>query len=211
LQVPNELECPVLAAEDRESPVEERILTLEPLASNQQLDDTPATQVLNELLDEWREGEQSEEVASMSMLVLAGPDDDSEPEAVPLLRQAIRDTIRKQIRRDRVLMTPEEGHYQWFSSDVHPEDALMPVERIRQTIQKTRFEYDERHLDVQVYSAVSIVHRDDDGELVARRLRETIAAAGHSDQDVVFLEMGSGPQPTERLEIEVAESSCLLG
>jgi hypothetical protein len=189
---------------------EEPILTLEPMAPKNAVDDTPPEQKLDDQLSEWREDEETDDIASISMLVLAAPNEQTEPDATPLLCKAIHDTMRKQIRRDRVLMTLEEGRYVWFSSDVHPEDALMPVERIRQTLQKMRFEYYERNLEITIHSAVAAARREDRAKDLTKRLCETIAAAEHSGDDVVFLDMGSGPQSTERLEIEVSESTCVL-
>lgn len=193
-----------------EAPAEEPILTLEPMAPENAVDDTPPEQKLDEQLLEWREDEETDDLASLSMLVLAAPNDETEPEATPLLRKAIHDTMRKQIRRDRVLMTLEEGQYVWFSSDVHPEDALMPVERIRQTLQGMHFEYYERNLEVTIHSVVVAARREDRANDLTKRLRETIAVAEQSGEDAVFLDLGTGPKSTERLEIEVAESTCVL-
>jgi hypothetical protein len=198
------------ASQTTEAPAEEPILTLEPLAPKNPVDETPPEQKLDDQLLEWREDEETDDIASISMLVLAAPSDETEPEATPLLREAIHDTMRKQIRRDRVLMTLEEGQYVWFSSDVHPEDALMPVERIRQTLQKMHFEYYERNLEITIHSAVAAARREDRAKDLTKRLREAIAAAEQSGEDVVFLDLGSGPESTECLEIEVSESTCVL-
>jgi hypothetical protein len=193
-----------------EPQAEEAVLKLEPLVPQKEIDDTPADEMLEAQLLEWRDDEEAEDIASISVLVLSEPNDDTEPEAVPLLRQAVYKTMRQQIRRDRVLMIMGAGQYVWFSADVHPEDALMPVERIRQTIQNTHYEYLERPLAIKMHSAVAAVRREDRAKDLTTRLLDTITVAQQSNEDVVFLELGSGPKATERIAIEVEESTCVL-
>ncbi len=191
--------------------VEEPILTLKPLTAEPAEDDMPPEQLLDEQLVEWRDDEEADNVASISMLVLTAPAEETEPDATPLLREAIRRTMSSQIRRDRKLLTLAGGQFVWFSADVHPEDALMPVERIRQTIQKTHFEYYERGLEISVHAAVVAARTEDRASDLLKRLGQAIELAQQSNDDTATLDLGSGPKSAERLNIEVAESTCVLG
>ena len=100
--------------------------------------------------------------------------------------------------------------FAWFSCDVSPVDALMPVERIRQVLAKTRFRHQEQPLEISVRSGVVIGLKEDDAAGLLERLRQTLHYAAEQGADTSCLDVGHGPQRQDPQPFEVGESECLV-
>ncbi len=102
--------------------------------------------------------------------------------------------IKSQVRKDRRVLRIGSDQFVWFSSDVPPDDALMPVERIRQILTKTRFPAPEPAVAISVWGGVAIGLEGDDAPGLLTRLHDTLHYAVQQGADASCLDGGQGPR-----------------
>lgn len=186
------------------------MVRLAPLPSKEPVEELPYDVVLEQQLAAWREGELSELTTSAVMLAVTRPAKDAEGAVRTCLLDAVRKTIVGQVRRDRQIVSPSEDRFVWFLDDVEPEDAVMPVERIRQVIEKTAYRYQEQPLDVAVQTMVVIAQPDDTARQLLNRLEASLQFALRDSDAGVVIDLGDGPIRRGSLEMEIPESELVL-
>ncbi len=197
------------AGSHSEAPAEPKKLVLAAKPPVDTYENDPPEQLLERQINAWRDGDLSEETPSMSGLRVAIQGDVDQTLSGALI-DAMRGQIKSQLRRDRRVLQIAPDTFAWFSADVTPVDALLPVERIRQIIAATHF----RHAggDVRVQLAGGVVHGtsgDDPGRLL-NRLHSTLQYALEKDEFSTCIDEGAGPEGVSPFQIEVAESVCEL-
>ncbi|MBI1247334.1 diguanylate cyclase [bacterium] len=81
-----------------------------------------------------------------------------------------------------------------FFGDVGPRGATSAVERIRQTIQSTTFEYDGDELELSISCGVTEAKPDDTVPKLFNRAMTALRTAKKNGRNRTFIDEGSGPQ-----------------
>ncbi|PHS03395.1 MAG: hypothetical protein COA78_18015 [Blastopirellula sp.] len=82
----------------------------------------------------------------------------------------------------------------FFFGDTGPRNATSAVERIRQAIEATTFEYEGAEIEVQVSFGVTEVTKDDSTTKVFRRLNQCVRTSKKNGRNRTFIDEGNGPQ-----------------
>lgn len=173
----------------------------------------PPEETLSQQLEMWREGDSSDETPSMSGILIDVEDSELDIAIRALLSKAAYRRVRAQLRTDRRLL--QTGDYQcvWFSSDIPPDQALMPVERIRQMLTSTRFHHQGTTVSIKVVAAVVAAQKTDSPTHLLKRLHASLQYALEAlekQQHATCLDTGEGPEGVEPHPIEIQESDCDL-
>ena len=126
------------------------------------------------------------------------------------LTEAVYQRIRKQVRKDRRVLNLGSGQFAWFSNDVPPEDALMPVERIRQMLTATQFQHAGNLINTTVVAGAVAGMPSDDAERLLKRLRTALQYAMEKQECTTCLDTGDGPTGVDPYPIEVEPTECEL-
>ena len=182
-----------------------------PSVSPTPLDDhDPPEMILNRQVDAWRDSDLRDETPSLSGLTVDIRDAELDASILSHLMSEIRTKIVRQLRKDRRVLTIAPHKFAWFSCDVSPDDALMPVERIRQMLVKTRFhdQGDTIHLTVTA-GVVSGSAADNAADLI-QRLQLAMTSAREQGESPTYLDAGEGPKPVTPFTLEIEETECDL-
>lgn len=173
-------------------------------------DNDPPEKTLNQQLDTWRHSDLSDETPSMSGMWLDVKGAEIDDEVHKRLTEAVNQRIKKQVRKDRRVLNLGTGQFAWFSDDVPPEDALMPVERIRQMLTETQFQHAGNLINTTVVAGVVAGMPDDDAECLFKRLRTALQYAMEKPECTTCLDTGAGPTGVASYPIEVEPTECEL-
>ncbi|PQO29941.1 GGDEF domain-containing protein [Blastopirellula marina] len=119
---------------------------------------------------------------------------------------AIGSFIGDIMRSDRGFEFPmrlEGQRFILFFGDVGPRGATSAVERIRQTIQATSFQYDGEEIDLFVSAGVTEVTPNDTVPKVMTRATTAMRTAKKNGRNRTFIDEGHGPQPIDPPEYPV--------
>jgi hypothetical protein len=185
-------------------------LILSPTASGCPDEVEPPEIVLGRQFETWRESDPREETPCLSGFMVTVKDAAlDEPVRVSLMR-AVHARIAGQLRKDRRVLRVADNQFVWFSGDVHPDEGLMPVERIRQQLGKTRFLRADNVIAIAVQAAVLAVSaRDNPSELI-RRIQETLQYALERAEGPTCIDVGRGPGFVQPTRLDLDETECVL-
>ena len=124
---------PGLAATEEAAPKE---IKLPPKESAVDDSGDPPEKTIDKQIQKWRDSEIADEIPSMSGITIRADDDGLDEMVWSALCNAGFQRIKSQVRKDRRVLRTAPDQFVWFSADVVPDDALMPVERIRQMLSK---------------------------------------------------------------------------
>lgn len=172
--------------------------------------DEPPEKGLEKELETWRQGELRDETPSMSGVRFELHESELESETYKSLSEAVHKRIRRQVRRDRRVLAIETNQFAWFSTDVPPDDALMPAERIRQTLMKTQFKHQGVPVHITVVAAVVAGLPEDTPEGLLQRLHRSLQYVLDKGADAPCLDTGHGPREITPHPVEVRETECEL-
>ncbi len=205
---PPEQTNPPLSSSAQETAPKEIVLTLSnPVV---EAESQSPEKTLSHQLDTWRHSDLSDEAPSMSGIKIDLSDCELDDATSDRLLEKVFVRIKSQVRKDRRVLKVEKGQFAWFSCDVTPDDALMPIERIRQILTKTRFFPLDNPLPVAVVASVVIGQQEDDAEELFKRLHMALQHASEDQAHATYLDTGNGPESVEPYEIEVEETECEL-
>ncbi|MFW6169592.1 MAG: hypothetical protein ACODAD_03815 [Planctomycetota bacterium] len=170
----------------------------------------PPEKHLEDELETWRQGELRDETPSMSGVRFELHESELESETYKALSDAVHKRIRRQVRRDRRVLGIDDNQFAWFSTDVPPEDALMPAERIRQTLMKTQFKHQGVPVHITVGAAVVAGLPEDTPEGLLQRLHKSLQYVLEKAADAPCLDTGDGPREITPRPVEVREAECEL-
>ena len=185
-------------------------LVLMPKVEPQDEQDESPERLLGNQIDAWRVGVDQEETPSVSGICITLADDSIDQQTRSSLMNAIQSKIARQLRRDRRVLRFPENVFAWFSSDMPPDDALMPLDRIRQMIEKTRFLCRGTAVGMTVRTAVISAGTDDSAEKTLARLRTTLKYASEKGEGPICLDTGDGPSFVEPTKLDIEESEYEL-
>ena len=100
-------------------------------------------------------------------------DPSADPEVARSVMSSIATKIAAQLRKDRRILCPQDNQLVWFAADTNPDDGLMPLSRIRQLLEKTRFLRGETALTVETATALMSVSLNDTPAIALKRSRST--------------------------------------
>jgi hypothetical protein len=166
--------------------------------------------VLTEQLAAWRASESRGEMPCLSGIEVVADDTQGGGHVGSLLDESVRARIIRQLRKDRRLLRGAEHQFIWFSPDAHPDDALRPVERIRQMFDSTRFRYGDTVVSASVRSAIVAATTADTPQELMARLDRALACARETGVNATYVDRGDGPRPVEPTRHEIAPSECIL-
>lgn len=83
------------------------------------------------------------------------------------------------------------------------EDALVAVERVRQTIEQTTYRYRDTPFNVTVSCALSELHPGDDAQTLLARLSEAVRAAKKAGRNITCYDLGLGPELATPPELNI--------
>jgi hypothetical protein len=186
-----------------------RKLTLELKKQVDEHTNDPPEDQLTVQLQAWQNGDLAGDTPSMSgiKLQVKGELDETVRGA---LADAVYKCIKKQIRKDRRLLRIGHDQFAWLSSDVPPEDAVLPVERIRQLLANTRFHHQQETLDLSIFGGIVATTSSDEGATLLQRLNIALTYAVEKGEHPTCLDTGAGPEGVAPYDVEVEESECEL-
>ncbi len=173
-------------------------------------DHDPPETILNRQLDAWHAGDLRDDVPSMSGITVAIRDAELESPTLSRLTNEIRTRISRQLRKDRRVLEVAANQFAWFSCDVAPGDALMPIERIRQMLCKTRFHCHGDIIHLTITAGVVTGSGVSDAADLIKRLQAAMASAREQGDSPTYLDKGQGPKPVTPFTLEVEETECDL-
>ncbi len=171
----------------------------------------PPDVILNRLLDAWRQGDLRDETPSLSGLFVDLDSTGIDPAIIVRLKFELKARISRQLRKDRRVLEVSPLQFAWFSSDVAPGDALMPVERIRQILGKTKFHCQGEPIPLTIRAGVVKGLHDDSATNVVQRLQAAFTRAKEEGESPTYLDKGQGPKPVPPFSLEIEETDCDLG
>ena len=128
-------------------------LVLPPKPVSRPAEDEAPEVVLGRQLEAWQASDPREETPCLSGFAVTLPNNAVDDHVRTALMNAVHGKITSQLRKDRRVLRTAENHFLWFSADVHPDDGLLPVGRIRQIIDKTRFVHQGTPLAIEAHAA----------------------------------------------------------
>lgn len=118
------------------------------------------------------------------------------------------------MRSDRGFEFPmrlEGQRFILFFGDVGPRGATSAVERIRQTVQATSFQYDGEELELFVSAGVTEVAPKDTVPKLLTRVSTAMRTAKKNGRNRTFIDEGNGPQPIDPPEYPVRPRIVRIG
>ncbi|GAA4424919.1 GGDEF domain-containing protein [Bremerella cremea] len=100
-------------------------------------------------------------------------------------------------------MRLEGQRFLLFFGDVGPRGATSAVERVRQTINGTAFEFDGEELDLRLSAGVTEAKPNDTVPKLFSRAMTALRTAKKNGRNRTFIDEGSGPQPIDPPEYSV--------
>lgn len=170
----------------------------------------PPEKSLSQQLETWHQGDLSDETPSLSGMQIDVEGSDVDDGTPNLLADAVYKRIKAQVRKDRRVLRISNSQFAWFSSDVPPDDALMPVERIRQMLAKTQFSHQGNPIVATIVAGVVIGLPEDDADGLLKRLDAALQYVREKREHATCLDTGDGPAGVEAYAVEVEESECEL-
>jgi hypothetical protein len=170
----------------------------------------PPPQFLDEQLRMWREQPEPRDTPSLSGLSVEALTEDVDPSTLEALLRAVESRVAGQLRRDRRVLHIAERQFAWFSDDVEPDDAMMPLNRIRQLLETTRFTVGTAAIHLRVAAAVVAGTDRDSGHALLARLQSSLQFAAQQCAQQTARDIGSGPEPMETPALDLDESVCAL-
>ena len=163
---------------------------------------------LNHQINSWRQGDFADEVPSLSGIQFEVVEPALDDSTLELLSKALHARVRDQVRKDRRVLRIDLNQVIWFSADAPPEDALLPVERIRQMLTCTHLQHEGLPVVIEVVAGVVATLPDDDAVSLLKRLQAAHQHSRGESEHATSLDTGHGPLGIEAYDIEVAESEC---
>ncbi|QDU74395.1 Diguanylate cyclase YdeH [Bremerella volcania] len=108
----------------------------------------------------------------------------------------LADCVRSE-RGFEYAMRLEGQRFVLFFGDVGPRGATSAVERIRQTIDGTVFEYDGEELELHISAGVTEAKPDDTVPKLFTRAMTSLRTAKKNGRNRTFIDEGQGPQPID--------------
>lgn len=186
------------------------MVRLAPLPVDEPSEELPYDVVLEQQLMAWQDGDLHDIAACAAMLVVMEPGRDADPTVRSLVLNALHDTVVSQVRKDRQVVTPSEDRFVWFLDDMEAEDALIPVERIRQMIEKTAFHREGQPIDVALRVMIVTAQSDDAPRQLLNRLEAAFEFSQQCATKGIVLDLGEGPSMRSPLEMEIQETELAL-
>lgn len=118
-------------------------------------------------------------------------------------------TMRKQRNYD-VAMRYSGQRFAVFFGDTGAPNAINAVERMRQTVEATVFEYDDKQIDVTFTAGVVEVHQDDTSASVLDRAVQTMQTAKEAGRNCTYIAEKGDPEPVTPRKIKVHGQICPL-
>jgi hypothetical protein len=185
-------------------------LVLPPKASADSLREEPVEESLQRQLTGWLANEQRIETPSMSGLRVTVRDLPADPVVAGALMDAICGKITAQLRKDRRVLRPQDSQFVWFAADTNPDDGLLPLSRIRQLLEKTRFLIAGAPVVVETAAALMSVTTTDNPAGLLKRMQQTLAYAQEKGNGSLCVELGDGPNLVEPVRMDVDASDCVV-
>jgi PleD family two-component response regulator len=126
------------------------------------------------------------------------------------LMNAVLAKITGQLRKDRHVLRTDDHHFVWFSPDIHSDDGLMPVGRIRQIIDKTRFLHQGTPLAIETHAVVMAVTPHDKAADLILRVQTSLKYAQEHGGRSMCVDLGEGPTFVQPLRLDIDASECVL-
>lgn len=121
----------------------------------------------------------------------------------------LADCIRSE-RGFEYAMRLEGQRFVLFFGDVGPRGATSAVERIRQTIDGTVFDFDGEELELFVSAGVTEVKPDDTVPKLFTRTITSLRTAKKNGRNRTFIDEGSGPQPIDPPTYQIRNKVVLI-
>ena len=185
-------------------------LVLPPAASPCPEDEGPAETVFERQFETWRMGNPHEPTSCLSGFMVTVKDAAPDAYVRESLLRAVQARIVGQVRKDRRVLRIADNQLIWFSNDVHPDEGLMPVERIRQLLGQTRFRHEDTVIEIAVQAAVVAVSVQDNPAEVIRRIQATLQYALEKAESSTCVDVGHGPGFVQPTRLELDETECVL-
>ncbi|MHB8957981.1 MAG: hypothetical protein ACYC4U_34060 [Pirellulaceae bacterium] len=185
------------------------VLPPDPVAPPEAPEEAPDV-VLHDQLEAWQASNPREENASLSGFAVMLPGSDAGAQVQTALMKAVLAKITTQLRKDRRVLRIADDLFLWFSADVQPDDGLLPVGRIRQILDKTRFLHEDTALTVEAHAAVLAVTLHDNAADLIERLQTTLKFAQEKAGQSLCIDVGDGPAFVEPLLLDVDQTEVVL-
>ncbi|WDI43068.1 GGDEF domain-containing protein [Bremerella sp. P1] len=108
-------------------------------------------------------------------------------------------------------MRLEGQRFMLFFGDVGPRGATSAVERIRQTIDGTFFEYDGEELEISVSAGVTEAKPDDTVPKLFTRAITSLRTAKKNGRNRTFIDEGQGPKPIDPPTYQIRDKVITIG
>ncbi len=166
--------------------------------------------ILGRQLEAWQASDPREETPCLSGFAVTLPNNAVDDHVRAALMNAVYGKITSQLRKDRRVLRTAENHFLWFSADVHPDDGLLPVGRIRQIIDKTRFVHQGIPLAIEAHAAVVAVKLHENAADLIRRVQTTLKSAQDKGGRSMCVDVGDGPAFVAPARLDIDESELVL-
>jgi hypothetical protein len=185
-------------------------LVLPPKPVTRPPEDEAPDVVLGLQLEAWQASDPREETPCLSGFAVTLHNSNVDDHVRAALINAVHGKITSQLRKDRRVLRTAENHFLWFSADVHPDDGLLPVGRIRQMIDKTRFVHEGTPLAVEAHAVVVAVKRHETAADLIRRAQATLKFAQDKGGRSMCVDVGDGPAFVAPARLDIDESELVL-
>jgi hypothetical protein len=186
-------------------------LVLKPKDEPEEICRESVEESLQRQLTAWMANEQRLETPSLCGISVIIRDPSADPEVARSVMNSVATKIAAQLRKDRRILCPQENQLVWFAADTNPDDGLMPLSRIRQLLEKTRFLRGDTSLTVETATALMSVSANDTPAIALKRMQQTLAYAQEKGAGSVCVELGNGPALVEPVPMDVDASECIVG
>jgi hypothetical protein len=186
-------------------------LVLKPKDEPEEICRESVEESLQRQLTAWMANEQRLETPSLCGISVIIRDPSADPEVARSVMNSVATKIAAQLRKDRRILCPQENQLVWFAADTNPDDGLMPLSRIRQLLEKTRFLRGDTSLTVETATALMSVSASDTPAIALKRMQQTLAYAQEKGAGSVCVELGNGPALVEPVPMDVDASECIVG
>jgi hypothetical protein len=185
-------------------------LVLTPTQDPCPAEEGPPETVLESQFEAWRASERREDTPCLSGFMVTVNDPALDELVQASLMRALHTKIAGQLRKDRRVLRIADNQFVWFSADVDPADGLMPVERIRQLLDKTRFLHEDNAVAIAVQAAVVAAFAQDSPSDLIRRIQEALQFALEKGEASTCLDAGQGPSFVPPARLDLDETECVL-
>jgi hypothetical protein len=185
-------------------------LVLQPKPVSRPAEDEAPEVVLGRQLEDWQASDPREETPCLSGFAVTLQNNAVDDHVGAALMNAVYGKITSQLRKDRRVLRTAENHFLWFSADVHPDDGLLPVGRIRQIIDKTRFVHQGIPLAVEAHAAVVAVKLHENAADLIRRVQTLLKSAQDKGGRSMCVDVGDGPAFVAPARLDIDESELVL-